>query len=239
MYWHQGCVNTAIVSIRRDGAKVRIQNCEGANTYIKNNSSKIFSCIGPSAKFNTGPTCIRAKIDSPGFLFLHVLVLCRGGDSRKDWLLQVLAPQNPQHPQDLSAPWHRNPNRKRLFESQTKSQGISAVRSKFWPFCIAKRIATATVLLPQKTTPPRIWTILWAPLAVSQSKWPYNEPSKTYCVQFWPRKRIADFDCKPSPEDGALSSRQKQHNMAGPPRRTGSLKRLAQAKHDQLSITQC
>ena len=48
MYWHQGCVNTgytATVSIRRDGAKVRIQNCEGANTYFKNNSSKIFSVL--------------------------------------------------------------------------------------------------------------------------------------------------------------------------------------------------
>ena len=76
MYWHQGCVNTATVSIRRDGAKVQIQNCEGANTYFKNNSSKIFSCIGPSA--NTGPTCIRAKINSPGN-FSCMYWLCAGG----------------------------------------------------------------------------------------------------------------------------------------------------------------
>ena len=76
MYWHQGCVNTATVSIQREGAKVRIHICEGANTYFKNNSSNIFSCIGRSA--NTGPTCIRAKIDSPGF-FSGMYWFCAGG----------------------------------------------------------------------------------------------------------------------------------------------------------------
>ena len=38
MYWHQGSVNTATVSIQTEGAKVRIHICEGANTYFKNNS---------------------------------------------------------------------------------------------------------------------------------------------------------------------------------------------------------
>ena len=65
MYWHQGCVNTATVSIQREGAKVRIHICEGANTYLKNDSSKLFSCIGASA--NTGPTCIRTTINSSRF----------------------------------------------------------------------------------------------------------------------------------------------------------------------------
>ena len=35
---------------------------QSANTYFKNNSSNIFSCIRTHA--NTGPTCIRAKINS-------------------------------------------------------------------------------------------------------------------------------------------------------------------------------
>ena len=43
------------VSPQRKGAKVRIHICEGANTYLKNNSSKIFSSICASA--HTGPTC--------------------------------------------------------------------------------------------------------------------------------------------------------------------------------------
>ena len=56
-------MNTATASIQTEEAKVRIHICEGANTYFKNNSSKIFSCIRASA--NTGPACIRAKINSP------------------------------------------------------------------------------------------------------------------------------------------------------------------------------
>ena len=55
-------MNTATVSIPREGVKVRIHICEGANTYFKKNSSKIFACICASA--NTGPTCICAKINS-------------------------------------------------------------------------------------------------------------------------------------------------------------------------------
>ena len=57
-----GCVNTATASIQWEGrAKVRKHTCEGANTYFKNNSSKHISCTCASA--NTGPTCIRAKIN--------------------------------------------------------------------------------------------------------------------------------------------------------------------------------
>ena len=68
MYWHQGCVNTATVSIQTEGARVGISRVgihvwEGANTYFRNNSSIIFSCICASA--NTGPTCIHTKINSP------------------------------------------------------------------------------------------------------------------------------------------------------------------------------
>ena len=40
---------------------------QSANTYFKNNSSKIFSCIRTHA--NTGPTCIRAKINSSRNIF--------------------------------------------------------------------------------------------------------------------------------------------------------------------------
>ena len=42
--------------------------------YTEDYSSRIFSCIRASA--NTGPACIREKINSPRF-FLHVLVLCQ------------------------------------------------------------------------------------------------------------------------------------------------------------------
>ena len=41
---------------------MRVHICEGADTYFKNNSSNIFSCIGVSA--NTGPACICAKVNS-------------------------------------------------------------------------------------------------------------------------------------------------------------------------------
>ena len=75
-------------------------------------------------------------------------------------------------------------------------------------FFIAKRIATATTSLPQKKSPPRIWRSLWATLAVVQRRWPYIEynPEKHRCVQFWQRKRIADFDHKSSLGDGAPNS---------------------------------
>ena len=69
-------MNTATVSIQTEGAKVRIHICEGANTYFKNNSSNIFSCIRASA--NTGPACIRAKINSPR-IFSCMYWFCAGG----------------------------------------------------------------------------------------------------------------------------------------------------------------
>ena len=62
MYWHQGCANTDTISIQRAG--------QSANTYFKNNSSKIFSCIRTRA--NTGPTCIRAKINSSRFFPAYI-----------------------------------------------------------------------------------------------------------------------------------------------------------------------
>ena len=49
---------------------------QSANTYFKNNSSKIFSCIRTHA--NTGPTCIRAKINSSRF-FSCMYRFCAGG----------------------------------------------------------------------------------------------------------------------------------------------------------------
>ena len=69
-------MNAATVSIQTEGAKVRIHICEGANTYFKNNLSKIFSCIRASA--NTGPACIRAKINSPRIISC-MYWLCAGG----------------------------------------------------------------------------------------------------------------------------------------------------------------
>ena len=49
--------------IHAEGAGRRCEYiCEGANTYFKNNSSEVFSCICASA--NTGPTCIHKKVNS-------------------------------------------------------------------------------------------------------------------------------------------------------------------------------
>ena len=47
LYWHQDCVYTATLYIQREGAKVRIHICEGANTYFKIDSSKYFPAFGP------------------------------------------------------------------------------------------------------------------------------------------------------------------------------------------------
>ena len=49
---------------------------QSANTYFKNISSKIFFCIRTHA--NTGPTCIRAKINSSRF-FSCMYRFCAGG----------------------------------------------------------------------------------------------------------------------------------------------------------------
>ena len=49
---------------------------QSANTYFKNNSSEIFSCIRTSA--NTGPTCILAKINSSR-IFSCMYRFCAGG----------------------------------------------------------------------------------------------------------------------------------------------------------------
>ena len=46
-------MSTATVSIQREGAKVRIHICEDANTYFKNNSSKIL------------PVFARVRIQAP------------------------------------------------------------------------------------------------------------------------------------------------------------------------------
>ena len=77
----------------------------------------------------------------------------------------------------LSAPQHRNRNRLRFFEAQTKSQGISAARSKFGNF------SSQNASQPQKPHRYRkkkknrlleFWTSLWALLAVIQCRWPYK-----------------------------------------------------------------
>ena len=49
---------------------------QSTNTYFKNNSSNIFSCIRTHA--NTGPTCIRAKINSSS-IFSCMYRFCAGG----------------------------------------------------------------------------------------------------------------------------------------------------------------
>ena len=49
---------------------------QSANTYFKNSSSKIFFCIRTHA--NTGPTCIRAKINSSR-IFSCMYRFCAGG----------------------------------------------------------------------------------------------------------------------------------------------------------------
>ena len=72
---------------------------QSANTYFKNNSSKIFSCIRTSA--NTGPTCIRAKINSSR-IFSCMYRFCAGGIHTKLKLLErrihELRPLNPRAP---------------------------------------------------------------------------------------------------------------------------------------------
>ena len=65
MHLHRNEFPTATVSIQREGVNVQIHVCEGANTYCKNNSSIILSCICASA--NTGPACTCAKINSSRF----------------------------------------------------------------------------------------------------------------------------------------------------------------------------
>ena len=70
-------MNTATVSIQREGAKVRIHSCELANTYFKNDSSKLFSFICASA--TTGPTCICAKVNSSRFFACMYRFVPRGG----------------------------------------------------------------------------------------------------------------------------------------------------------------
>ena len=69
MYWHQGCANTGTIHQKRGQGR-------SANTYFKNNSSKLFSCIRTSA--NTGPTCIRSKINSSRS-FSCMYRFCAGG----------------------------------------------------------------------------------------------------------------------------------------------------------------
>ena len=54
-------MNTATVSTQREGAKVRIHICEGANTYFKNNSSKQF------------PVFARVQIQAP-YVFTQKLI---------------------------------------------------------------------------------------------------------------------------------------------------------------------
>ena len=62
---------------------------QSANTFFKKNSSKIFSCIRTSA--NTGPTCIRAKINSSR-IFSCMYRFCAGGycESRRRTNVQQL-----------------------------------------------------------------------------------------------------------------------------------------------------
>ena len=73
-----------------------------------------------------------------------------------------------------------------------------------WPSFIAKRIATATVSLPQKIASWNLDKLVGTTCSYSNTTGPAMKPSKNRCVQFWPRKRIVDFDCKSSPGDGAL-----------------------------------
>ena len=75
MYWHQGCVNTATVSIQTEGAKVRIHICKGANTYFKKSSSKIFPAFA-RVRIQAPHVFVQKLIpqEFPNLLFLAFLV---------------------------------------------------------------------------------------------------------------------------------------------------------------------
>ena len=81
MYWHQGCVNAATVSIQREEAKVQIHICEGANAYFTNSSLKICSCICATA--NTTSTCICATSNSSRFFHACIGFVSGGTLGRK------------------------------------------------------------------------------------------------------------------------------------------------------------
>ena len=66
--------------------------------------------------------------------------LVGGGHLRQEWTMSEPKCTTASQPQSLAI----------AVESQSKSQGISAARSKFGYFFIAKCIATATVSLPQR-----------------------------------------------------------------------------------------
>ena len=77
-------INSPKIFLCIDTRDVRIQALyqyrgqgQSANTYFKNNSSKIFSCIRTSA--NTGPTCIRAKKLIPQEFFPACIGFVPGG----------------------------------------------------------------------------------------------------------------------------------------------------------------
>ena len=99
-----------------------------------------------------------------------------------------------------------------VFWIADKIAGNLHSEKQIWPFLIAKRIATAAASLPQKKIASYNLDELVG-TTCSYSMWltlQWN-PQKNCCVQFWPRERIADFDRKSSPGNGAPRARRAVH----------------------------
>ena len=107
----------------------------------------------------------------------------------------------------LSAPRHRNAiasdflNRRR---NDFKSQGVSAVRSKFGHFSSQNASQPQPYRYHEKIASWHLDKLVGTTCSYSMWVALQSKPSKNRCVQFRPRKRIADFDRKSWPGDGAL-----------------------------------
>ena len=110
---------------------------QSANTYFKNNSSKIVSCIRTSA--NTGPTCIRAKLNSS-----RIFPACIGfvpGGMAVSWcitLFQKKLAENPICIAFLGARFLGQGVKKGKFWQHTKKGKKWLITEKllFWYFCV-------------------------------------------------------------------------------------------------------
>ena len=69
-------MNTATVSIQREGAKVRIHICEGANTYFNQTIPQKYSPVFERVRIQAPHVLARKLL--PQEFFLYVLVLFRG-----------------------------------------------------------------------------------------------------------------------------------------------------------------
>ena len=75
MYWNQRCVNTATVSMQREGAKVRI-HFEKVRIHISKKNPRKDVPVFARLRIQT-PHAFAEKL-IPQEILLHVLVLCRG-----------------------------------------------------------------------------------------------------------------------------------------------------------------